>query len=79
MAFLQMYLCIVCVCVYVCACLQVFASAPTAHGLISEAFLGTAAPDPAAGALPGCDNLAAGLDMVARCADSGMAWGRRQC
>lgn len=47
---------------------QVFATGPTAHGLISESFIGTAAPDTAAAPLPGCDNLAAGLGMVARCA-----------
>lgn len=47
---------------------QVFATGPTAHGLISESFIGTAAPNTAAGPLPGCDNLVAGLDMVARCA-----------
>jgi hypothetical protein len=50
-----------------CCCVQVYGSAPTAHGLISEAFLGTAAPDTAAAAaaVPGVDNLAAGLDINA--------------
>jgi hypothetical protein len=70
-----------------CCCVQVCGSAPTAHGLISEAFLGTAAPDTAAAAaaaaVPGIDNLAAGLDMVARWVDMGLGcmagtggWGR---
>jgi hypothetical protein len=58
-----------------CCCVQVYGSAPTAHGLISEAFLGTAEPDTAAAAaaavVPGVDNLAAGLDMVARWVDTG--------
>lgn len=54
--------------------IKVFTTSPTAHGLISESFIGTAAPDTAAGALPGCDNLAAGLDMVAWYG----GWGRFQ-
>jgi len=52
--------------------ITVYAAAPTAHGLISSTFLGTAAPNTAAAAaggaaaVVGCDNLAAGLDLVAR-------------
>jgi hypothetical protein len=61
---------LVCMCivqhVVMRSCVQVFATAPTAHGLMSESFIGPAAPNTAAGAMAGCDNLAAGLDMVAR-------------
>jgi hypothetical protein len=60
-----------------CCHTQVYGSAPTAHGLISEAFLGTAAPDTAAAAAvpAGVDNLAAGLDMVARWVETCLCWG----
>lgn len=56
--------------------ITVYAEGPTAHGLISETHLGCAPPSSCkgggiggggGGAVAGCDNLAAGLDGVARC------------